>query len=44
MGGDTNTIHLITSTNVESWPPQSKDDVARMLVERITAALAGDFR
>jgi phosphopantothenoylcysteine decarboxylase/phosphopantothenate--cysteine ligase len=44
MGGDTNTIHLITPTNVESWPPQSKDDVARMLVERIVAALAEDFR
>ncbi|MGC1779138.1 MAG: bifunctional phosphopantothenoylcysteine decarboxylase/phosphopantothenate--cysteine ligase CoaBC [Xanthobacteraceae bacterium] len=40
MGGDTNTIHLITPKNVESWPPQSKDDAARMLIERIAAALA----
>ena len=39
MGGDANTIHLITAGGVESWPPQSKDDVARMLVERIVAAL-----
>jgi phosphopantothenoylcysteine decarboxylase/phosphopantothenate--cysteine ligase len=41
MGGDANTVSLITATNVESWPPQSKDDVARMLIERIAAALAG---
>jgi phosphopantothenoylcysteine decarboxylase / phosphopantothenate---cysteine ligase len=41
MGGDANTISLITATNVESWPPQSKDDVARMLIERIAAALKG---
>ncbi len=34
MGGDGNTIHLITAAGVESWPPQSKDDVARMLVAR----------
>jgi phosphopantothenoylcysteine decarboxylase/phosphopantothenate--cysteine ligase len=44
MGGDTNTIHLITPATVESWPPQSKDDVARRLVERIAAALAEDVR
>jgi len=41
MGGDVNTIHLITQARVESWPPQSKADVARMLTERIAAALAG---
>jgi phosphopantothenoylcysteine decarboxylase / phosphopantothenate---cysteine ligase len=39
MGGDSNTIHLVTAAGVESWPPQSKYDVARSLVERITAAL-----
>ena len=42
MGGDSNTIHLITPAGVESWPPQSKDDVARSLVERIAAALPED--
>jgi len=26
---------------VESWPPQSKEGVARALVERIADALAG---
>ena len=35
MGGDSNTIHLISSGGVEDWPPQSKDDVARMLMQRI---------
>ena len=39
MGGDSNTINLVTAAGVESWPPQSKDDVARRLVERIAAAL-----
>jgi phosphopantothenoylcysteine decarboxylase / phosphopantothenate---cysteine ligase len=41
MGGDTNTIQLVTAAGVESWPPQSKDDVARSLIERIAAALKG---
>jgi phosphopantothenoylcysteine decarboxylase / phosphopantothenate---cysteine ligase len=39
MGGDSNTINLVTAAGVESWPPQSKDDVARQLIERIAAAL-----
>jgi len=41
MGGDVNTVHLVTAGGVESWPPQSKDDVARALVGRIAAVLAG---
>ncbi len=44
MGGDSNTVHLITPSGVESWPPQTKDDVARMLIARIAAELAGDKR
>ncbi len=44
MGGDSNTIHLITATSVESWPRQSKDDVARQLIERVAAALRGEKR
>ncbi len=40
MGGDGNTIHLISAGGgVEDWPPQSKDDVAHVLVARIAAAL-----
>jgi len=41
MGGDTNAVHLISAARVESWPPQSKDDVAKTLVARIAAALNG---
>jgi phosphopantothenoylcysteine decarboxylase / phosphopantothenate---cysteine ligase len=40
MGGDSNTVHLVTASGVESWQPQSKNEVARSLVERIAAALA----
>src|SRR5690606_36027313 len=39
MGGDSNTIHLVTAEGVEHWPPQSKADVAAALVARIAAAL-----
>jgi len=39
MGGDVNTVSLVTHAGVESWPPQSKDDVARALIARIAAAL-----
>ena len=39
MGGDDNTVHLVSAAGVEAWPPQSKESVARMLVERIGAEL-----
>jgi phosphopantothenoylcysteine decarboxylase/phosphopantothenate--cysteine ligase len=39
MGGDFNTVHLVTADGVESWPSQAKEDVARRLVERIAAAI-----
>jgi phosphopantothenoylcysteine decarboxylase/phosphopantothenate--cysteine ligase len=41
MGSDSNTVHLVTARGVESWPPQSKQEVARALVLRIAEALAG---
>jgi phosphopantothenoylcysteine decarboxylase / phosphopantothenate---cysteine ligase len=41
MGGDMNTVHLITASGVESWPPQAKEQVARALIERMAAALDG---
>ena len=44
MGGDRNRVHLITANGVESWPPQSKDEVARNLIDRIAAALAASAR
>ena len=39
MGGDRNTVHLVTAGGVESWPPQSKDEVARALIARIAKSL-----
>jgi phosphopantothenoylcysteine decarboxylase / phosphopantothenate---cysteine ligase len=44
MGGDSNTVHLVTASGVESWPPQAKDNVARRLVERIAATFDGAER
>jgi phosphopantothenoylcysteine decarboxylase/phosphopantothenate--cysteine ligase len=42
MGGETNSVHLVTTDVVETWPSQSKDEVARALVARIAGALTGD--
>jgi phosphopantothenoylcysteine decarboxylase/phosphopantothenate--cysteine ligase len=42
MGGDRNTITLVRTSGVEAWPPQSKDEVAAMLMTRIADALKGD--
>jgi len=44
MGGDRNKVHLVTAAGVESWPDQSKDEVARALVARIAAALGAGPR
>jgi len=44
MGGDMNSVHLVTGSGVESWPPQIKDLVAQKLIERIAAALDGAKR
>ncbi len=35
MGGDANTVHLITGGNIEDWPEMSKQDVAQKLAGRI---------
>ena len=40
MGGDSNTILLVTAQGTEPWPPQSKEEVAAMLIARIAAELA----
>jgi phosphopantothenoylcysteine decarboxylase/phosphopantothenate--cysteine ligase len=42
FGGDRNTVHLVTPEGVTSWPPQSKDAVARLLVEQAAAWLAAN--
>jgi phosphopantothenoylcysteine decarboxylase/phosphopantothenate--cysteine ligase len=39
MGGDTNTIELVRASGVERWPPQPKEAVARMLIERVAEEL-----
>ena len=44
MGGDRNTVHLVTASGVESWPAQGKDEVARMLIARVASALSGGGR
>jgi phosphopantothenoylcysteine decarboxylase / phosphopantothenate---cysteine ligase len=40
MGGDRNSVHLITADGVESWPDEAKDEVATDLVARIAKVLA----
>jgi len=40
MGGDRNTVHLITADGVESWPNMAKADVAKKLVERAAEHIA----
>jgi phosphopantothenoylcysteine decarboxylase/phosphopantothenate--cysteine ligase len=40
MGGDQNTVHLVTEAGVETWPKQSKGAVARKLVERAAGWLS----
>jgi phosphopantothenoylcysteine decarboxylase/phosphopantothenate--cysteine ligase len=44
MGSDRNTVHLLTARGVESWPQQSKEEVARALIARIAETLAGATR
>jgi phosphopantothenoylcysteine decarboxylase/phosphopantothenate--cysteine ligase len=35
MGGDDNTVHLVTAEGVETWPTLDKDEVARRLIARL---------
>ena len=41
MGGDTNTVHLITKAATESWPELDKGEVGRRLVARVAQSLKG---
>ncbi len=41
MGGDTNTVHLVTAAGVESWDRLAKQVVADRLAQRIADALLG---
>jgi phosphopantothenoylcysteine decarboxylase/phosphopantothenate--cysteine ligase len=44
MGGDHNTVHLVTAGDIEHWPTLGKDEVARRLVDRIAQSLAESGR
>ena len=39
MGGDRNTVHLITADETETWPEMSKEEVAMQLIERVAETL-----
>ncbi|MBV9067000.1 MAG: bifunctional phosphopantothenoylcysteine decarboxylase/phosphopantothenate--cysteine ligase CoaBC [Methylobacteriaceae bacterium] len=39
MGGDTNTIHIVTREGIDSWPTLDKDEVARRLIARLAKEL-----
>ncbi len=41
LGGEENTVHLITAAGAESWPRMTKQAVAERLAARITDHLAG---
>jgi phosphopantothenoylcysteine decarboxylase / phosphopantothenate---cysteine ligase len=40
MGGERNSVHVITSAGVESWPQMSKTEVAQRLMQRVAAEIA----
>ena len=42
MGGSSNQVHIVTSEGVESIDEMPKQDVARLLIERVAEALSGD--
>ena len=42
MGGDENTVHLITTQGVEDWPTMRKDAVAAALAKRIADHFASE--
>ena len=40
MGGDANSVHIVTATSVESWERMTKTDVAERLAALVSHALA----
>ena len=40
MGGDDNTVHIVTGKEVESLQEMPKEEVANILVERMISAVA----
>ena len=41
MGGERNTVHLVSAAGVESWPTLDKEEVAERLVLRLAQAMGG---
>lgn len=41
MGGDRNTVHIVSAEGVDSWPELGKGEVAERLMARVAAHLAG---
>jgi phosphopantothenoylcysteine decarboxylase / phosphopantothenate---cysteine ligase len=39
MGGDRNTVHIVSRDGVDSWPDMSKDEVAEKIMTRAAAVL-----
>jgi phosphopantothenoylcysteine decarboxylase/phosphopantothenate--cysteine ligase len=42
MGGDSNSVHIVTTQGVESWEHLPKDDVASRIIEKVANALQPD--
>jgi phosphopantothenoylcysteine decarboxylase/phosphopantothenate--cysteine ligase len=42
MGGDKNTIHIVTRDGIDSWPTLGKDEVARRLIARLARELSAE--
>lgn len=42
MGGHRNRVHLVTEDGIDDWPEESKEEVARRLVEKIAKRLGGE--
>jgi phosphopantothenoylcysteine decarboxylase / phosphopantothenate---cysteine ligase len=41
MGGDENTVHIISATATDTWPKLAKGEVAHRLAAKIAAHLKG---
>jgi len=41
MGGENNTVHIVTTQGVEDWPSLDKREVGRRLAQRIAGTLKG---
>ncbi len=39
MGGDRNTVHIISASGTDSWPAMTKDEVAEALIAKIADAV-----